>query len=160
MLINCPCPSIWYVTCPLLSKKMYYHPWSFLMSCKISKLFKTLWAVAWDFQQCDMCNQQSLRSACTYMQSDQSLYLSLEYSMIVKLLTEHHLEFLSLKGGCTGSPESTLVKIPHCWTCYGFSLHSLQFDMQHDHFLKTLSFRPLAQHEGSGMSVSAGFCSH
>ena len=22
--------------------------------------------------------------------------------MIVKLLTEHHLEFLSLKGGCTG----------------------------------------------------------
>ena len=35
--------------------------------------------------------------------------------MSVKLLTEHHLEFLSLKGGCTGSPESTLVKIPHCW---------------------------------------------
>ena len=31
------------------------------------------------------------------------------------LLTEHHLEFLSLKGGCTGSSESTLVKIPHCW---------------------------------------------
>ena len=30
--------------------------------------------------------------------------------MIVKLLTEHHLEFLSLKGGCTGSFESTLVK--------------------------------------------------
>ena len=34
--------------------------------------------------------------------------------MIVKLLTEHHLEFLSLKGGCTGSSESTLVKMPHC----------------------------------------------
>ena len=33
--------------------------------------------------------------------------------MSVKLLTEHHLEFLSLKGGCTGSSESTLVKIPH-----------------------------------------------
>ena len=30
--------------------------------------------------------------------------------MIVKLLTEHNLEFLSLKGGCTGSFESTLVK--------------------------------------------------
>ena len=28
---------------------------------------------------------------------------------------EHHLEFLSLTGGCTGPPESTLVKIPHCW---------------------------------------------
>ena len=35
--------------------------------------------------------------------------------MIVKLLTEHLLEFLSFKGGCTGSSESTLVKIPHCW---------------------------------------------
>ena len=35
--------------------------------------------------------------------------------MIVKLLAEHHLEFLSLKGGCTGSPESTHVKLPHCW---------------------------------------------
>ena len=30
--------------------------------------------------------------------------------MIVKLLTEHHLECLSLKGGGTGSSESTLVK--------------------------------------------------
>ena len=35
--------------------------------------------------------------------------------MNVKLLTEHHLEFLSLKGGCTGSSKSTLVKMPHCW---------------------------------------------
>ena len=31
--------------------------------------------------------------------------------MIVKLLTEHNLEFLSLKGGCRGSSESTLVKM-------------------------------------------------
>ena len=31
--------------------------------------------------------------------------------MIVKLLTEHHLEFLSLTGGCGGSSESTLVKM-------------------------------------------------
>ena len=35
--------------------------------------------------------------------------------MIVKLLTEHHLEFLSLKGGCRGSCESTLVKMSNCW---------------------------------------------
>ena len=34
--------------------------------------------------------------------------------MTVKLLTEQHLEFLSLKGGCTGLSESVLVKIPHC----------------------------------------------
>ena len=30
--------------------------------------------------------------------------------MNVKLLTEHHLEFLSLEGGSTVSSESTLVK--------------------------------------------------
>ena len=35
--------------------------------------------------------------------------------MSVELLTEHHLEFLSLKGGCTGLFDSTLVKMPHCW---------------------------------------------
>ena len=31
-------------------------------------------------------------------------------TMTVKLLTEQHLEFLSLTGGCTGSYKST-----HCW---------------------------------------------
>ena len=34
--------------------------------------------------------------------------------MTVKLLTEHHLEFLSLRGGCTGSSEYALVEI----TCH------------------------------------------
>ena len=67
-----------------------------------------------DFQQCGMCDKQRLRPACACAQSDQSLCLSLEYSMTVKLLTEQHLEFLSLKG-FTGSSESTLVKMSHCW---------------------------------------------
>ena len=35
--------------------------------------------------------------------------------MTVKLLTVQFLEFLTITGGCTGSSESTLVKIPHCW---------------------------------------------
>ena len=35
--------------------------------------------------------------------------------MIVKLLTERHLEFLGLKGGCRGLSQSTHVKMPHCW---------------------------------------------
>ena len=35
--------------------------------------------------------------------------------MSVNVLTGHHLEFLSFKRGCTGSSESTLVKMPHCW---------------------------------------------
>ena len=38
-----------------------------------------------------MCDQIRIRSACAYTQSDQSL-------MSVKLLIEHHLEFLNLKG--------------------------------------------------------------
>ena len=54
-------------------------------------------------------------SACSYAQSDQSLCWLLEYSMTVKLLTEKNLEFLSLKEGCTGSTESTHVKMWHCW---------------------------------------------
>ena len=50
--------------------------------------------------------------------------------MIVKLLTEHHLEFLSLEGGCRpGSFESTLVKMSNCWKSHAaahiiFSLHA------------------------------------
>ena len=35
--------------------------------------------------------------------------------MTVKLLAEQHLEFLSFKGGCTGSFESIHVKMPQCW---------------------------------------------
>ena len=45
--------------------------------------------------------------------------------MIVKLLTEHHLEFLSLKGGCTGSSESTHVKMPHCWKSHALAHYYL-----------------------------------
>ena len=41
--------------------------------------------------------------------------------MSVKLLTEHHFEFLSLKGGCRGLSESTHVKMAHCFeiSCTG-----------------------------------------
>ena len=35
--------------------------------------------------------------------------------MIVKLLTEQNVEFLSLTGGCGGSSVSTLVKMSNCW---------------------------------------------
>ena len=41
--------------------------------------------------------------------------------MIVKPLTEHHLEALSLKGGCRGSSESTHVKMPHCWKSHAMA---------------------------------------
>ena len=41
--------------------------------------------------------------------------------MIFKLLTEHHLEFLSFKGGCTGSSESTRVKMSNCWKSHALA---------------------------------------
>ena len=41
--------------------------------------------------------------------------------MIVKLLSEHNLEFLSLKGSCRGSSESTLVKMSNCWKSHALA---------------------------------------
>ena len=41
--------------------------------------------------------------------------------MTVKLLTEQHLEFLSFKGGCRGSSESTLVKMSNCWKSHALA---------------------------------------
>ena len=58
----------------------------------------------------------------------------------VKLLTEHHLEFLSLKGGCTGSSESTLVKMPHCWKSH--SMAKLSFPV-FIHFFPSFFYLPL-----------------
>ena len=55
--------------------------------------------------------------------------------MTVKLLTEHYLEFLSLKGGCTGSSEFTLVKMPHCLKSH-VTAHLLVISHFHD-VLKT-----------------------
>ena len=58
--------------------------------------------------------------------------------MTVKLLTEHHLDYLILKGGCTSLPESTFVKMPHCWkshvmaqivTCSCFHYHMENIEM-------------------------------
>ena len=46
--------------------------------------------------------------------------------MIVKLLAGHNLEFLSLKGGCRGSPESTLVKISNCWKSHAAALNDIR----------------------------------
>ena len=46
--------------------------------------------------------------------------------MIVKLLTEHYLELLSLKGGYRGSSESTLVKMSNCWKSHAAAqIHSV-----------------------------------
>ena len=62
---------------------------------------KHIWAATWDFQHCGMCDQQGL-------------YKSLECSRNVKLHTEQHLEFLSLKGG--------LYKLVWVYTCQNATL--------------------------------------
>ena len=68
-----------------------------------------------DFKQSGLCDQQRLRPACPYAQSDQSLCWSLSYSMTVKLMSEQHFEFLSLTGGCAGSSQNaTLLEILCC----------------------------------------------
>ena len=41
--------------------------------------------------------------------------------MIVKLMTEFHLEFLSLTKGRRGLSESTHVKMPHCWKSHALA---------------------------------------
>ena len=60
-----------------------------------------------DFQQCIMCNLHTRSLIRAFAGRSNILRL--------RLLAEHHLEFLRLKEGCTGSSESTLVKMPHCW---------------------------------------------
>ena len=102
-----------------------------------------------------VCDQQSLRSACAYAQADQSLCLSLEYSLSVKLLTEHHLECLSLKGGCTGSSESTLVKMPYCWKSHATAL----IKMLQCTYIEpcTLGYQLHDLFEKSGLSIDCSF---
>ena len=52
--------------------------------------------------------------------------------MSVKLLIEHDLEFLRLKGGCTGLSESTLVKMPHYWKSHAMAHMSESTQQAHD----------------------------
>ena len=70
------------------------------------------WAVTWDFNNV----------VCTISKGwDQPAHTRILIRAfasrlnILWLLTEQHLEFLSLKGGCTSLSESTLVKMAHCW---------------------------------------------
>ena len=50
-------------------------------NCSYGKLYMK------DFQQCGMCDQQRLRPACAYAQTNQSLYWPLEYPMTATLST-------------------------------------------------------------------------
>ena len=67
--------------------------------------------------------------------SDQSLCNSYEYSMTVQLQTEQHLEFLSLKGGCTGSSDSIHVKMA---TLLEISCLNMYITVVHVYYLQKL----------------------
>ena len=53
-----------------------------------------------------------------HMRSLISVFASRLNIMTVKLLIEQHLEFQCFEESCTGSSESPLVKIPHCWKSF------------------------------------------
>ena len=58
--------------------------------------------------------------------------------MIVKLLTEHHLEFLRLIGGCRGLSESTLVKMSNFWKSHVTAqIWNLSLKMEFENYVGT-----------------------
>ena len=73
--------------------------------------------------------------------------------MSIKLLTEHHLEFLGLKGGCTGSSESTHVKMPHCWKSHVAAHLSLKFQTVFLNLFQTNGFPKILDIIMSGWSL-------
>ena len=76
--------------------------------------------------------------------------------MTVKLMTEQHLEFLSFIGGCRGSSESTLVKMPHCWKSHALAQLLLLFSKIYLHlqsqYVSNGEFKPLS-HQSSECSL-------
>ena len=83
--------------------------------------------------------------------------------MTLKLLAEHHFEFLSLKGGCTDSSESTLVIMSHCWkshvTAHFFSVPlGKQCGVSWDDVKQSMLF--LKQHRQFNMISSDRFILH
>ena len=69
--------------------------------------------------------------------------------MIVKLLAEHHLEFLSMKGGCRGSSESTPVKMPHCLKLHVMAIFFIMYSLSSSSRVLRLSRR----HDGAEVGV-------
>ena len=63
----------------------------------------------------------------------------------MKLLTEHNLKFLSLRGGYRGSSESIHVKMPHCWKSH--ALAQIKFNEAH---IRIIVFK-FGQNPASGL---------
>ena len=81
--------------------------------------------------------------------------------MIVKLLTEHHLEFLSLKGGCRGSSESTHVKMPHRWKSHALAhITEAWGDLPQEAIGPLILRKPIATCDFPGRGCRWGFFCH
>ena len=80
--------------------------------------------------------------------------------MIVMLLTtEHPLEFLTLKGGCRGSSQSTHVKMSHCWKSHATAHIALDINQYWDQTRLSITHLLLPSLEGDVKSrgQSPGF---
>ena len=80
--------------------------------------------------------------------------------MTAKLLTEDNLKSLSLKGGCTGSSESTLVKMPHCWKSHVVAHMSFMSDMNILFIYKRLTIITIAAHPGYMIKIEDRLNAH
>ena len=88
-----------------------------------------IWASAWDFQHCGMWDQQkpqiSLRPCAVW--SEPLLVAGVFYECYLS----YWLNIIwSFKAGCTGSYESTLVKMPHCWKSHVPAHLSFRYHMR------------------------------
>ena len=77
--------------------------------------------------------------------------------MIVKLLTEHQLECLSLKRSCRGSSESTHVKMSHCWKSHALAQIAVIFISETSRELER--DRAYSGSDDSGWWPASGACS-
>ena len=83
--------------------------------------------------------------------------------MIIKLLTEHHLEFLSLKGGCRGSSFSTLVKMSiscKSHTAAQLYLSPVDFFLKKSAFSKKNNLGSLSKWQTVSFQIRTDVCRH
>ena len=83
--------------------------------------------------------------------------------MIIKLLTEHHLEFLSLKGGCRGSSFSTLVKMSifcKSHTAAQLYLSPVDFFLKKSAFSKKNNLGSLSEWQTVSIQIRTDVCRH
>ena len=93
----------------LLQSMVKAHVWCIVKGMKVDK---RLFEPRYEISNNVVCATSKGSDQPAHMCSLIRIYASRLNILVIKLLTIHHLEFLSLTGGLS---ESTLVKMPHCW---------------------------------------------